>query len=488
MKIALLSNVTVEVLASMLSKEHEVWCPSGYGAWMETSLNPPESMRTFDPDFVCLLLDKSHSTFSESDIEISEKSLSKAFPRAISMVPDLEDIADEVGQFYDERMWKLGAMPWALRGLRAIIDEINRLISTSSNIRKKVLAVDFDNTLWRGVIGEDGVNGIEPFVEFQQTLLSLRRRGVLLVGLSKNNEEDVMPIWSDSRMVLGKSDFVAMRVDWNEKPKNLLAIAKELNLGIDSFVFVDDNPVERMSMRTQCPEVTVPEFPLVCDDLPRFVQRLSRIYFPRLSITDEDRRKTSLYQAEAARREYSRGLSIEDYLKGLHIWADVHPIRDEEIARVVQLSQKSNQFNICTNRYTVEDVLSFISNEGTLLLTVHAGDRFGDQGLVSFVNVRIWDSEAEIVDWVMSCRTMQRRLEYAVSEQLEKMLLSKGIICIHATWRKSQKNEPTRELFETLGYKLVKADETIKTYKRDLTTGCNLVHFVEFKNSEVKNG
>lgn len=481
MRIAILSNVTVEVLAGMLKKEHSVWLPPGFGAWIETALNPSQEMLAFDPEAVFLLLDSSHATFDENSVPRAKSSLESAFPNATVMVPDLEDLADEASAFYDERMWKIGSMPWSMKGLRAIKDEINRLHRAMKGERKKVLALDFDNTLWAGVIGEDGVEGIRPYTDLQRGIKALKERGVILVGLTKNNLADVEPVWNDGRMALKRDDFALLKIDWKDKASNLASAAKELNLGIDSFVFVDDNPAEREQMKARLPDVVVPEFPQDVAMLTKFLRRIARLYFPELRLTDEDRRKTAQYREESARRSFAATLSVDDYLKGLEMWADVHQIADAEIPRVAQLSQKTNQFNVLTNRYTLDEVKGFAYDGGRVLLTVHSGDRFGDQGLVAFVQAVVEGGKAEIVDWVMSCRTMNRRLEFAVEERLEADLAERGVKAISASWRKTLKNAPVENLFENFGFDLVEASADEKMYVLKLPRKEALEHYIDFK-------
>lgn len=481
MRIALLSNVTVEVLAGMLKKGHSVWTPSGFGAWMETALNPPSEMHEFNPEAVFLVMDASHASFDDNLCKSAKTALETAFPMSTVIVPDLEDLADEVGDFHDERMWKIGSMPWSMKGLRAIKDEINRLLRAMNGERKKVLALDFDNTLWSGVIGEDGVKGVRPFVEFQKELKKLRERGVILVALTKNNAADVEPVWSDERMVLKRSDFADLRVNWNDKATNLVDVAKTLNLGTDSFVFIDDNPAERAQMRALRPEVVVPEFPSEDANLVKFLHRVTRFYFPELRLTAEDKLKTEQYQAEAARREFAAGLSVDDYLKGLELWADIHPVADSEIARVAQLSQKTNQFNVLTNRYTVDDVRHFAHDENRLIVSVHAGDKFGEQGLVAFVQAIVSGEEAIIVDWVMSCRTMNRRLEFAVEERIESMLVARGVNTLRAKWCKTQKNAPVSHLFDAFGFSVLDAKEDVRIYELALPCKDKRTHQIKVK-------
>ena len=436
MKIALLSNVTVEVLAGMLRDAHEVWTPSGYGAWMETALAPPDGLVAFDPDLVCLLIDRRFGAFDAvvQDVAVAQARLQVRFPKAAVVAPDLARLAADLGEgFYDEKMWKLGKMPFSLSALR----ELKKLFTF-----KKVLAVDLDDTLWTGIVGEDGVDGVVPDVAFQRQVKELKDRGILLVALSKNNVEDVEPIWADPRMILRKDDFVRLSVNWNDKADNLAKIAAELNLGVDSFVFVDDRPSERMRMRASQPAVTVADFPPQLD-----------VLFPRLALTDEDRRKTEMYRAEARRQELAAGLSVDDYLAELKIWAKVHPVQEDEIPRIAQLSQKTSQFNVCTNRYSESDVARFVTDPDRLTVSVHAGDRFGDQGLVAFVQAVVRGETAEIVDWVMSCRVMSKRLEFAVEDEVERLLIARGVRTLRAVWRKTDRNEPVAELFDRMGFR-----------------------------------
>ena len=317
---------------------------------------------------------------------------------------------------------------------------------------KKVVAVDLDGTLWDGVVGEDGVDAIRPRTDFQRQLKELKRRGVLLVALSKNNPEDIgflFPVANavspraPEGMVLAETDFAAWRIDWNDKAANLSSVAAELNLGAEAFVFVDDNPAERLTMGRALPDVTVARFP------PNLAA-----YFPDGTVTEEDRVKTEQYRAEAQRRQFlgSTTTDGESLFELLGIRLDIHPMRADEAPRVAQLSQKTNQFNVCTNRYAVEDIRRFAEDGAYRLMTVHAGDRFGEQGLVAFVLVRVWGAEAEIVDWVMSCRTMNRTLEYAVESEVEKILASDGVAALRATYRPTPKNAPVANLFGRFGF------------------------------------
>ena len=321
---------------------------------------------------------------------------------------------------------------------------------------KKVVAVDLDNTLWDGVIGEDGLAGIRAKPAFERELKDLKDRGVLLVALSKNNLADGLK-GLGCLEVLKKDDFITWRINWECKAENLVQVAEELNLGVDAFVFVDDNPAERLEMQAKIPEVTVAAFP----------PNLSA-YFPPREITEEDRHKTEEYRAEAERRRCLAGMRDEmrevreEVFRELGVEVEIHPLLDGEVTRVAQLSQKANQFNVCTNRYS-EDEVRTLAREG-LVVTAHAKDKFGDQGLVAYAVVH----GTEIVDWVMSCRTMGRGIEERVEAEVERLMAARGVERLTACWRDSGRNAPVKGLFERFGFKLESESESEKRYSKPL--------------------
>ena len=343
--------------------------------------------------------------------------------------------------------------------------EIWRRINGASP--KKVVAVDLDNTLWDGVVGEDGVGGLCPKTAFQRELKALKDRGILLVALSKNNFSDVEWLFGEGDltarlgdaegMVLSRDDFVSWKIGWNSKAENLAEVARELNLGVDAFVFVDDNPVERIEMAARLPGVAVAEFP------PKLAA-----YFPPRELTEEDRHKTEEYRAETQRKKCLGQLRVEDVesvetvWKALGIRMDVHELKEDEVARVAQLSQKANQFNVCTNRYTEEQVRA-LGAEG-LVVTAHAGDRFGDQGLIAYVIVK----DGEILDFVMSCRVMGRGIEDRVMRETERLLRDRGVRRLKARWHDSGKNVPVRDLFDRLGFTRIAATAEERVYEKVL--------------------
>lgn len=540
MRLAVLSNITPGFLIDMLKREHECWSSDGHAQWIQECLSPSPAFAEFEPECILVLLDGRTIHEGGDDLLVFESalgSLCRNFPNVLVAVSnldvpcscirpfvsacqerslerawqetldelmtewnrvcvfDIKAIVEEMGRarFYDERMRYAGAMPYSIFGLRALASGVSDLLRAYVGKRKKVLAVDFDNTLWKGVIGEDGVAGVLlgpdkeglPFTDFQRRLKEIKNSGALLVALSKNNEEDVEPIWHDSRMVLKKEDFVAICTDWNDKPSNLVAVAKMLNIGTDSFVFIDDNLAEREQMRSVCPEVAVPEFPHDDAGLEVFARQIAREFFPCYRPTHEDANKTEQYRAESNRRSFARsGISLQDYLVRLEQWAVIHAARSEEVERIVQLSQKTNQFNVTTHRYEPVDVCRFVQESNRILLTVHSGDRFGNQGLIAFLNVVIAGNVAQIEDFVMSCRVMNRTMEFAIEEELEEMLVRRRVRALEAVYRPTPKNKPVAELFEKMGFSLVSAqpgESGEKHYKKSIPSSFELVNYVTRK-------
>lgn len=314
---------------------------------------------------------------------------------------------------------------------------------------KKALAVDLDGTLWQGAIGEDGPSGIVPNLSFQRRLKALKDRGVLLVALSKNSAADV----SFAGQLLGADDFVARAIDWNGKAENLERIARELNLALDAFVFIDDNPAERARMRALLPAVTVADFPAAPE-----------AYFPKTAVTAEDRAKTDAYRAEAARREFAAGRDEESWLRDLEIRTEVRALDETDVARVAQLAQKANQFNVAPHRYSEGEVRDFAAAPGNRVFVAQSADRFGDMGLIGFVCVR----GGEIVDWTMSCRAMGRRIEFEIEAEVERALKRAGVTKLTARWVRTGRNLPVEGLFESFGFAVTAADAVGKTYAKNL--------------------
>lgn len=273
----------------------------------------------------------------------------------------------------------------------------------------------------------------------------------MLAILSKNNVEDVEPVFRHPNMILRHKDFAAESINWESKTVNIRKLAKNLNIGLDAFVFLDDNPAEREQMKAECPEVAVIDFPKDSSLLPDTVEQAYNDYFLCLEVTGEDTKKTEMYRAESLRKaEMSAAASVDDFLKNLEMVMTVHRMLPEEKKRVTQLVNKTNQFNVTTRRYSEEEIKSLAENGD--IITVHMADKYGDQGLVAVMILKYEKEEAEIDTFLMSCRVMGRKAEEEIAARVKKYLKKKDVKKIRASYIKTAKNTPVLKLFDKLGF------------------------------------
>ena len=465
MKIALLSDVSAEVLAGMLREDFDVWTPPGFGAWAETALAPPRELEEFAPDAIFLAIDDPGAAAKRLDPAVAADALRKRFPGSAVRAIDVRAVERGcTAPFRDARMAALAAMPWSLAGLRALRAEIAMHAEDLRGELKKAIAVDFDGTLWDGTVGEDGPEGISPRADFQRALLEMSKRGTLLAGITKNDPRDAARVWNAPGMILKEEDFAAIRAGWEPKPQSLEEIARTLNISPGAFVFIDDNPGERAEMRASRTGAAVPDFPSNPGELAGFAQALERVFFPRGAYTAEDAAKTAMYRAEAKRREAEAALGADGYFKRLALKVSVRAARDEDCARLAQLSAKSNQMNATGTRRTEEEIREYAHAEDRAVFAVSARDRFGDYGTIAFINAKISGETAEIEDFTMSCRAMNRRIEHAAALSAETRLAARGVRTLRATWRATGKNAPAEKLFDSLGYTLESEGADFKKY------------------------
>lgn len=345
--------------------------------------------------------------------------------------------------------------------------------------RKKCLVLDLDNTLWGGVLGEDGVDGIKlggdypgkAFSWWQQALLQLERQGVILAVCSKNNEADVTEAWQHNpNMVLKREHFSAVRINWQDKVTNLQELAAELNIGLDSMVFLDDNPVERELVKQLLPQVAVPEMPSKPYLLIPFFKRLVNNYFRIYSVTSEDRDKTRQYQANALRRaDEARFPDMESYLYSLDMELKVMPADEHNLQRIAQMTQKTNQFNLTTRRYTDSDVQQRL-DDGWQVYCLSVSDRFGDSGITAAIFLEpVGDTTVHIDSLLLSCRILGRGIEEAFCKTVLNLLRLDGYRKVLAQYVPTAKNGQTATFYDKLGMACVTTDEQgSKYYQMDL--------------------
>ena len=346
--------------------------------------------------------------------------------------------------------------------------------------RKKCLVLDLDNTLWGGVLGEDGVDGIQlggdypgkAYTYWQQALLQLSRTGVILTVCSKNNEADVLEAWDKNPfMVLKREHFSATRINWNDKASNIAAIADELNIGLDSMVFIDDNPTERELVKQLLPQVEVPDFPEKPYQLMPFFKQLVERYFRIYTVTSEDLAKAEQYQANALRRaEQSRFADLDEYLYSLDIQIDVIPADEHNLPRIAQMTQKTNQFNLTTRRYTEADVQQRL-DQGWLVYCMRVSDRFGDSGITGTIFLKPFgDNGVNIDTLLLSCRILGKGIEDAFVKTVLNLLRLDGYRELTADYLPTAKNGQTADFYDRMGMACVgTGDDGAKHYQMPIS-------------------
>lgn len=331
--------------------------------------------------------------------------------------------------------------------------------------RKKCLVLDLDNTLWGGVLGEEGIEGIKiggdypgkAFLYWQEALLELSKSGLILTVCSKNNEQDVLDAWEKNPfIVLKKEHFAAYRINWTDKATNIKELAQELNIGLDSFVFVDDNPTERELIRQMLPMVEVPEFPAQPYELMPFFKQLVEDYFKVYSVTDEDKKKTEQYKQNAARAQAQNAFAdFDSFLESLDIQITIEAANEFNIQRIAQMTQKTNQFNLTTHRYTDADVRGFV-DEGWKVWCISVADKFGDNGITGAIMVK---PDGEIDTFLLSCRILGKGIEIAFLKKILAMLAEGGMETLSTKYLPTAKNAQVKDFWEKAGFTCVAETE-----------------------------
>jgi len=374
---------------------------------------------------------------------------------------EIERVAGE--DRYDAQRDALAHIPFSDVHFAALALALSRRIHTLQTPAAKVLVLDCDNTLWRGVVGEDGVEGIvlsAPHLALQEFALTQQRKGVLLCLASKNSEADVLDVFARrSDMRLRTGDVVAHRINWLPKSGNLRALAQELNLGLDAFVFMDDNPLECAQVRAELPEVVTLQVP----EEAAIEQWLPEVWnFDKLASTDEDARRTQMYLENAARRTLESSVSdIGEFLAALDLQVDIATPAEDEWARIEQLTQRTNQFNFSTRRRSVPELKGLLA-QGAQVLRVRVRDRFGDYGLVGVMIAQARDAALAIDTFLLSCRVLGRGVEHAMLRSLGERASALALDSVELELITSARNEPARAF----------ADSVAAAYAHPGTEGC----------------
>lgn len=360
---------------------------------------------------------------------------------------------------FSAKRWYLGKVAFANPVFREAARDIKAALRGLYGQSKKLVIVDLDDTLWGGIVGDDGWQNLvlgghdavgEALVDFQRALKSLARRGVLLGIVSKNTEAVALEaIDKHPEMVLKLGDFAGTRINWQDKARNVADLAEELNLGLQSVVFIDDNPIERSRVREALPEVLVPEWPTDKTLYPQALYALD--CFEAARISKEDRERAKMYAVERERKAHKANVSVDEWLASLETRVKVESLGDANLKRTVQLLNKTNQLNLRTRRMTEADYLAWSREPNHRVLTISVEDKFGSSGLTGIVSVAVDGAASTIEDFVLSCRVMGRRVEETMLAVAMKYARGAGATRMLARYLPTPKNGPCLEFFRRSG-------------------------------------
>jgi FkbH-like protein len=375
---------------------------------------------------------------------------------------DVEAIVRAVGaaDWFDPIAWNAQKQPFAAAFNPLYADRLGALLGAIRGKARKCLVLDLDNTLWGGAIGDEGLAGIvlgqgsaagEAFLSVQRAAKVLKERGVILAVSSKNDDAVARSAFREhSEMILRETDIAVFQANWTDKASNLEAIAGALSIGLDALVLLDDNPAERAQARAALPMVAVPELPV---DPAHFARTLLAAgYFEAVSFSDDDVIRAASYAENAQRAEVmAKSRDLGEYLASLKMAMACGPFEVSNRARVTQLINKTNQFNLVSRRLTEKDVEQMEADPSVITLQARLSDRFGDMGLIGIVTCCIDGEGARVTDWLMSCRVLGRKVEEAIYDTLVKSLAKRGVRRLRASYLPTKKNGMVREHFDRLG-------------------------------------
>ena len=358
-----------------------------------------------------------------------------------------------VEEYFDADGERLGHIPYTTAYFSALGTAITRRATALTRSPYKVIVLDCDNTLWKGVCGEDGVQGIElsdPFIMLQQFMQAQMDAGMILCLCSKNVEEDVWAVFDNrTDMLLKRDNIVSWRINWQPKSQNLQELAHELQLSLDSFIFLDDNPVECAEVRASCPQVLTLQLPADAETIPRFLAHIWA--FDRLGVTSEDKKRTAMYQ-ENLERERSRtsNVTLEGFLESLNLDILVQEMQPENLERVSQLTYRTNQFNFSTIRRTTGEIQQACDANELTCLVATVADRFGDYGLVGVILYAVTENKLVVDTLLLSCRVLGRGVEHAMVAQLGRIAEEHGLEVIEMPFSSTKKNQPALDFLESI--------------------------------------
>ena len=373
-------------------------------------------------------------------------------------INDINYLSSLIGleKWYDNELWFNYKYAMSFEGITYVAHSVASIIKSIYGKNKKAIALDLDNTIWGGVIGE-------AYEDFQKYIKEIKNIGIILTINSKNDLENALEGLKHPSMILHEEDFFTIKSNWNLKSNNILESAREINIGEDSFVFIDDNPVERELVKSQLNTVSVPNIGDKIELFKNFIDRNN--YFEIISLSKEDLERARYYQDNQNREKEQQNYSnYNDYLKSLEMIAEIDEAKEVYLERIYQLINKTNQFNLTTKRYTKSEVDEVYKDPNQILLYGKLKDKFGDNGLISIIIAKQKGKILEILLWLMSCRVLKRDMEIAMLNELVNLAKKRGIEKLLGIYIPSKKNSIVKDHYKNLGFKFEKEENDAFTW------------------------
>jgi len=407
-------------------------------------------------------------------------------------INDINYLSSYIGlkNWFDKSLWHQAKYALSMGSIPELAFNISKIINSIFGKSEKCLVLDLDNTCWGGVIGDDGLDGIsigletaiaESYTSFQKYVKELKQRGVILAVCSKNDFQNAKEGFKHPDSVLKFDDFTSFKSNWHPKYQNILDIAKEVNIGVDSLVFIDDNPVERDLVSSQVPSALVPN---VGNDVIHFIDHIDRNgYFEPISLLVDDINRNKYYEDNKKRsQEQSIFKSYDDFLVSLEMTAEIKSFSSIYLDRITQLTNKTNQFNLTTKRYTASEIENIVTSDEYIKIYGKLTDKYGDNGLIAISIGRIKENQCHIDLWLMSCRVIKRDMEFAMLDELVRQCKEKGVLEIIGYYYQSDKNNMVFDLYEKFGFALNDTNGEDTIWRLDISNYENKNKLIAIEN------
>ena len=417
----------------------------------------------------------------------------EAYKNKNLFINDINYLSASIGldKWFNKNYWYGFKYAVSYDAIPLLVHNISNIINAIYGKTKKCLVLDLDNTCWGGVIGDDGLDGIkigtetaiaEAYTAFQQYAKDLKDRGITLAVCSKNDFANAKEGFSHPDSILKFEDFTSFKANWDPKFQNVLDIAKDINIGIDSLVFIDDNPVERDIVSAQVPHVSVPD---IGNDITEYIAYIDKSgYFEPIALLEDDAKRNKYYEDNKKRLvEEAQYKTYDDFLQSLNMGAEIKPFSSIYLDRITQLTNKTNQFNLTTKRYTFAEIETMSNSDTYITLYGKLSDKFGDNGLISIVIAQILNKDECHIDlWLMSCRVLKRGMEEAMLDSLVKEAQERNIKTIVGYYYKSAKNSMVLDMYSKFGFKLKEEHEDDTIWELNIESYTNKQNNIEVNN------